>query len=155
VVFIFAPAARDAAAFCGFYVAQGDAKLFNHVSKVIVARNGERTVMTMSSDFDGDPAQFAVVIPVPVVPLKEQVHIGDPAWVDHIDQYSVPRLVEYTDPDPCPARPTSTDALGEIRSSLSMATRGSAALRAGVVSIMAQYKVDEYEIIILSATEGK
>src|SRR5262245_49481646 len=104
VVGLLAPAPREAAAFCGFYVAQGDAKLFNHVSKVIVARNGERTVMTMSSDFEGDPAQFAVVIPVPVVPLKEQVHIGDPAWVDHIDQYSVPRLVEYTDPNPCPAK---------------------------------------------------
>src|SRR2546426_7538072 len=95
-------AAPSAHAFCGFYVAQGDAKIFNHASKVVIARDGDRTVLTMVSDYRGDPKEFAVVIPVPIVPEKGQVHIGDAAWVDHLDAYSAPRLVEYTDPDPCP-----------------------------------------------------
>ena len=42
-------------AFCGFYVASGDAKIFNRASKVVLARDGDRTVLTMCSDFQGDP----------------------------------------------------------------------------------------------------
>ena len=94
--------APGAHSFCGFYVARGDAKLFNKASKVVVARKGERTAVTMASDYQGDPKEFAVVIPVPSVIQKSQVHIGDPAVVDHLDAFSAPRLVEYTDPNPCP-----------------------------------------------------
>ena len=92
-----------AAAFCGFYVASGDAKLFNHASQVVIARDGDRTVITLSNDFQGEPKAFAMVIPVPVVIRKEQVHIGDRAWIERLDAYSAPRLVEYFDPDPCPS----------------------------------------------------
>src|SRR6185503_2994618 len=91
-----------ARAFCGFYVATGDMRIYNKASKVVIARDGDRTVLTMSSDFRGDPKKFAVVIPVPVVLRKGQVHIGDSTAVTHLDHYSVPRLVEYTDPNPCP-----------------------------------------------------
>ncbi|HEU5310084.1 MAG TPA: DUF2330 domain-containing protein, partial [Candidatus Eisenbacteria bacterium] len=93
-----------ASAFCGFYVASGDAKIFNRASKVVLARDGDRTVITMCSDFQGDPKEFAVVVPVPVVPQKSQVHVGDMAWVDHVDAYTAPRLVEYHDPNPCPSK---------------------------------------------------
>ncbi|TMQ65177.1 MAG: DUF2330 domain-containing protein [Candidatus Eisenbacteria bacterium] len=149
-------AAPSAQAFCGFYVAQGDAKIFNHASKVVLARDGNRTVLTMVSDFQGDPKEFAVVVPVPVVPEKGQVHIGDAAWVDHLDAYSAPRLVEYTDPNPCP------EAEPHYRGGLALEIAGDAiALKAGVIGtkgsirVEAQYKVDEYEIVILSATEGR
>ena len=64
LMWAWAPSAR---AFCGFYVATGDMRLYNKASKVVLARDGDRTVLTMSSDFRGDPKQFAVVIPVPVV----------------------------------------------------------------------------------------
>src|SRR6185503_3139272 len=93
-------AAPPALSFCGFYVAQGDAKIYNQSSKVVLARDGNRTVLTMSSDFQGDPKEFAVVIPVPVVLKKAQVHVADPSIVDRLQDYSVPRLVEYTDPNP-------------------------------------------------------
>ncbi|TMQ47414.1 MAG: DUF2330 domain-containing protein, partial [Candidatus Eisenbacteria bacterium] len=95
----FAP---SAVAFCGFYVAQGDAKIYNQSSRVVIARDGDRTVMTMASDFQGDPKEFAVVIPVPVVLKKEQVHVADQGIVDRLHDYSVPRMVEYWDPNPCP-----------------------------------------------------
>lgn len=148
--------APSAQAFCGFYVAQGDAKIFNHASKVVLARDGNRTVITMVSDFQGDPKEFAVVVPVPVVPEKGQVHIGDPAWVDHLESYSVPRLVEYTDPNPCPNRDMVALKAGYIHSRGGAAGELSA-LRLGLssVKVEAQYKVDEYEIVILSATEGR
>ena len=91
-----------ARAFCGFYVASGDAKLFNHRSQVALVRDGDRTVMTMASDYEGDPKEFALVVPVPVVLKRGQIHVGDSTLVAKLDAYSAPRLVEYNDPDPCP-----------------------------------------------------
>jgi hypothetical protein len=47
-VLCFAPTAW---AFCGFYVSKADAKLYNKASQVIIARDGDRTVLTMANDF--------------------------------------------------------------------------------------------------------
>src|SRR5438552_8088042 len=93
--------ASNARAFCGFYVAKGDAKIYNKASQVVLVRDGDRTVMTMANDFKGDPREFAVVVPVPTVLEKGQIRVGDKAVIDRIDAYSAPRLVEYFDPDPC------------------------------------------------------
>src|SRR5262249_55348670 len=57
--------ASPAASFCGFYVARGDAKLYNHASKVVMVRDGDRTVLTMANDYSGEPDEFAMVVPVP------------------------------------------------------------------------------------------
>ena len=59
--------AANAHAFCGFYVAKGDARIFNRASQVALVRDGDRTVMTMANDFHGTPRDFAVVIPVPTL----------------------------------------------------------------------------------------
>ena len=92
---------RSAHAFCGFYVAQSDAKLYNKSSQVVLARDGDRTVVTLSNDYEGDLKQFALVVPVPVVPKKDQVHVGEGAWIEHLDAFTKPRLVDYPDADPC------------------------------------------------------
>ena len=155
VVFAVAASPRPVAAFCGFYVATGDMRLYNRASKVVIARDGDRTVLTMSSDFRGDPKEFAVVVPVPVVLEKGQVHIGDSTAVTHLDDFSVPRLVEYTDPNPCPE-----PVVAELRASTAaMHLRGGStkeviSVEDLKVAIRAQYKVDEYDILILSAEEG-
>ena len=52
-------AAGPASAFCGFYVAKADAKLFNKSSKVVLARDGQQTAITMASDYEGEPKEFA------------------------------------------------------------------------------------------------
>ena len=93
--------AQAAHSFCGFYVAAGDAQLFNRSSKVVLVRDGDRTVLTMANDFRGDPRAFAIVVPVPTLLEKGQIHVGDPALLDHLDAYSAPRLVEYFDESPC------------------------------------------------------
>ena len=90
-------------AFCGFYVARADTQLFNQASQVVLVRDGERTVMTMANDYRGDAKDFAVVIPVPTVLEREQIHVTEPALIEHLDAYTSPRLVEYHDPDPCRA----------------------------------------------------
>ena len=90
--------------FCGFYVAKADTKLYNKASQVVLVRNEDRTVLTMANDFRGDPKEFAVVIPVPTVLQRQQIHVGDKALIDHLDPYSAPRLVEYFDENPCERR---------------------------------------------------
>ena len=59
----------------------------------MLVRDGDRTVLTMANDFRGDPKEFAVVVPVPTVLQKDQIHVGDKALVEHLDAYSAPRLV--------------------------------------------------------------
>src|SRR5436190_4972826 len=140
------------AGFCGFYVGKADTKLFNRASQVVLVRDGDRTVMTMASDFQGDLKEFAIVIPVPTFLTREQIHVGDKALVDHLDAYSAPRLVEYFDGDPCNIRMDERV--------LSMAAAAPAAKDAMTrakslgVTIEAQYTVGEYDILILSAQES-
>src|SRR6266851_8058544 len=94
----------QAMAFCGFYVGKADAHLYNHASQVVYVHNGNRSVLSIMNDYEGEPSQFALVVPVPVVLGKDQIHIGERELFTHLDAYSSPRLVEYYDPDPC-ARP--------------------------------------------------
>src|SRR5262245_62262317 len=92
---------RPAAAFCGFYVAKADSKLFNKSSKVVLARDGNTTAITMASDYEGEPKEFAVVIPVPTFIERKQIGVVEMKTIDHLDAFTAPRLVEYHDPDPC------------------------------------------------------
>jgi hypothetical protein len=145
-----------ASSFCGFYVASGDAKLFNRSSQVVLVRDRDRTVLTMASDFRGEPQQFALVVPVPSVLQKDQVHVGDSALVARLDAFTAPRLVEYHDPDPCPAAGMALD-MSEVQvgaERMRMAGGGRNARFITSVRIEARYTVDEYDILILSATES-
>jgi hypothetical protein len=145
-------AVAPAEAFCGFYVAQADTKLFNTSSKVVLARAGDQTAITMASDFDGDVKEFAVVVPVPTFIERKQIGVVDPKAIDHIDRYSAPRLVEYTDFDPCsPPLPASASMspLGWARS-----RAGERVQRSYGVTIEASYDVAEYDVLILSAQES-
>jgi len=140
-------------AFCGFYVAKADTKLFNKASQVVLVRQGDRTVLTMANDFRGDPKEFAVVIPVPVVLQKGQIHIGDKALLDHLDAYSAPRLVEYFDEDPCLVR--TYDRLAPMAASAPGRVAGGMARAKSLgVTIEAKYLVGEYDILILSAQQS-
>jgi hypothetical protein len=146
-------AATDVArAFCGFYVARADSELFNKTSKVVLAHNGDRTVLTMASDVKGDPKEFAIVIPVPTVIQREQIRVVEPARMDHLDAYTAPRLVEYFDDDPCRPLPTPMPAMsGVARNTAEMARRKTDSLG---VKIEATYSVGEYDIVILSARDS-
>ena len=153
VVTLASLSARPAGAFCGFYVAKADTKLFNQASQVVLVRDGDRTVMTMVNDFKGDPKEFAVVVPVPTPIQRDQINVGDKALIDHLDAYSAPRLVEYFDPRP--VRPTSlrTEPARRLRRPRRMSPIAAAREALGV-TIEAQYTVGEYDILILSATQS-
>src|SRR5579862_7648213 len=140
-------------AFCGFYVAQADSKLFNKASKVVLARDGSHTAITMASDYEGDPKEFALVIPVPVVVQKDDIHTVNPDLVNRLDAYTAPRLTEYFDPDPCapPIQYAPMPASAALRGNRGLELKSADA--AGV-TIEAQYEVGVYDILILSAKES-
>jgi hypothetical protein len=146
-------ASNPAAAFCGFYVAQANARLFNNASKVVLARKDERTVITMASDYEGSPSNFAMVVPVPTVIRRDQVRVVNPALITRVDNYSAPRLVEYFDPDPC--EPVAVPVMSPMAESDAIVLTGR---RQGTkslgVTIEARYQVGEYDILILSATQS-
>src|SRR5438874_10002682 len=141
--------------FCGFYVAKADTRLFNRASQVVLVRDGDRTVMTMANDFEGEPKEFAVVIPVPTFLKREQIHVGEKALVDHLDAYSAPRLVEYFDSNPCERREYSTmrSMAAPLAAAMSFDAAGNRAKALGV-TIEATYTVGEYDILILSAQQS-
>lgn len=93
--------ASSAQAFCGFYVARADGALFNKASMVVYTRVNDTSVITMSSDYRGDPAEFAMIVPTPKVLDRSQVTTVPSATVAHLDRYTAPRLVEYFEEDPC------------------------------------------------------
>src|SRR5690349_13245638 len=93
--------AGAAQAFCGFYVAAATGDLYNDSSQVAIARDGERTTISMFNDYKGDPKEFALVVPVPPGIKKEDVKTVRPELFAHLDQWSAPRLVEYWEEDPC------------------------------------------------------
>ncbi len=147
--------ATQALAFCGFYVGGADAKLFNKASQVVIARNGDRTILTMANDFQGAIGDFAMVVPVPVAIKKEQVNVGKRTAIEKLDAFSQPRLVEYFDPDPCAPM---MDAEMKSSSSVPRPVAPAAAIKrkdANLgVTVEDKFKVNEYEIVILSAKES-
>lgn len=146
-------AAGGAVAFCGFYVAKADTKLFNKASKVVIMRDGERTVLTMANDYQGELKEFAMVVPVPVVLEEGQIHVTENALIDHLDAYTSPRLVEYFDENPCayPRYEKMAAPASAADKTAESAGRGADSLG---VTIEAQYTVGEYDILILSAKES-
>jgi hypothetical protein len=146
----------QAHAFCGFYVAKADATLFNNKSEVILVRNGTRNVITMSSDFKGDLSEFAMVVPVPTVLAEKDIRVVERRIFDVMNSYSAPRLVNYYDNNPCGydmrvyedsySMAVPAMAKEELESEKLITIKG--------VKIEAQYDIDEYKIIILSAKES-
>ena len=150
----FAFSAQAASAFCGFYVAKADTDLFNDASKVVLVRDGERTVITMASDYRGEASEFAMVVPVVDIPEREQINVANPALVDHLDEYTAPRLVEYYDENPCDMRRYRMESVAMSAPPEPVMDGVMEEAEDLGVTIEAEYEVGEYDILILSAEES-
>jgi MYXO-CTERM domain-containing protein len=150
-----ASAPRTAAAFCGFYVAGEDTKLYNNATQVVLMRDGTRTVLSMQNNYQGPPSDFAMVVPVPVVLKKENVKTLSKDVFDKIEQLDAPRLVEYWEQDPCYEPPRYTDDMLPMAAPASVAREEAAAAPRDLgVRIEAKFTVGEYDIVILSARDS-
>lgn len=111
----------------------------------------------MSSDFEGDVKDFAMVVPVPVVLEEKDIRVVERLLFDKLDTYSAPRLVEYYDENPC-YKPVQYDyarnrAVPKMAMSKSDNFQGEKEKDYGV-TVEAKYTVGEYDILILSAKES-
>lgn len=148
-------------AFCGFYAGKADAALFNEASQVVVARDGNRTVLSMLNDYKGPLSEFALIVPTPVVLQQGQVRVAERVTFERLDAYSSPRLAEYYDNDPCrmnfswgqdfnrryDMRPMDLAAPASAQSA-------KARDQALGVTVEAKYTLEEYDIVSLSAKKS-
>ena len=141
-----------ASAFCGFYVAKADSKLFNKASKVVLTWDDGKTAVTMASDYEGDPKEFALVIPVPTFVARNQIDVVTMNTIDHLDAFTAPRLVEYYDADPC--APQFYDMVRREAPAALAANKAAKQERAQGVTVEASYEVGEYDVQILSAEQS-
>ncbi len=142
-------------AFCGFYVAGGGAELFNNATQVVLMRDGTRTVLSMQNNYEGPPADFAMVVPVPVVLKKEQVKTLPREVFTRIDQLSAPRLVEYWEVDPCWVEPKYDEEERSVK--YEKRKRKYSEDEGGaepLVKVEARFEVGEYDVVILSAKDA-
>ncbi|NEQ36162.1 MAG: DUF2330 domain-containing protein [Okeania sp. SIO3I5] len=124
--------------FCGFFVAKVDAEMFNNRSQVAIAHQDNQTTYSLAFDYKGEPEEFALILPVPVVLKKQDVRVISPKLFQRLDDFTAPRLVNY-DFDSNPA------------------LRGGGARSESPrqnVRVIESFTVGEYDIVILSATES-
>jgi len=144
----------DTHAFCGFYVSGSGDKMFADATQVVLMREGTRTVLSMQNDYKGPLADFAMVIPVPVVLHEKDVKTLPKNVFDHTDALGSPRLVEYWEQDPCAVMNTDDAMAARPTKSAGRAVDKSDEKGKDGVKIEAQFDVAEYKILILSATEA-
>ena len=147
-------------AFCGFYAGKADASLFNEASQVIMVRDGNRTVLSMLNDYSGPLSEFALIVPTPTVLTQGQVRVAEKTTFERLDAYSSPRLAEYHDTDPCQMNfnwgrnfypPVAYAAAPMMRAPEPPKAERANALG---VTVEAQYTLEEYDIVSLSATQS-
>ncbi len=141
-------------AFCGFYVSGADASLYNNATMVVMMREGTRTVLSMQNNYQGPPEDFAMVVPVPVVLQEDNVKTLPREIFGRVDKLAAPRLVEYWEQDPC--QPMVVYEMASAPTAMRRAKAGSAADAEEDygVTIEAQFKVAEYDIVVLSAKDS-
>jgi hypothetical protein len=107
------------------------------------------------------------VVPTPTTLQKGQVRVADKLTFERLDAYSSPRLAEYHDSDPCQVRfdwgwddrllpkykgmpATRLPPAAAMRSANAEHSRD----KALGVTVDAQYTLEEYDIVSLSATQS-
>jgi hypothetical protein len=112
----------------------------------------------MFNDFKGNPKDFAMVVPVPVVLNKTDIKVVDQQIFNTLNDYSKPRLVEYYDQNPCNRYDMNDQLRGRVSgvqvnksAAESMSEKKEKDLG---VKVEAKYLVGEYDILILSAKES-
>ena len=143
-----------AGAFCGFYINGAGGEMFNNATQVVLMRQGTRTVLSMQNNYQGPPADFAMVVPVPVVLHEADVKTLPKAVFAKVDTMGAPRLVEYWERDPCAPDELVYPMMAMPGSMASVDADKSESAGAHGVTIEAKFAVGEYQILILSAKDS-
>jgi hypothetical protein len=144
-----------ARAFCGFYVADSDQRLFADASSVVLLRSGTTTVLSMQNTYAGPPEDFALVVPVPVILQRENVRTLPKDVFAAVDRMDSPRLVEYWEQDPCPPPRTEHPEAYGGGGLGSLGTKGMGSSGGSAVTVAARFEVGEYDVVVLAANEAQ
>ncbi len=139
-------------AYGGVIVGQGDETVHRGQTMVVMLRQGETSVLSVQTAYEGPPEDFAFVLPIPEGVAEDQVRTLPVELFTHLDRLSAPRLVEYWEQDPCPEL--------EVRPGidLSAAGRRGVAVPRGAnygVEVENEFEAGEYEVAILSAEDSR
>lgn len=107
-------------------------------------REGTKTILSMQNRYKGPLEDFAMVVPVPQVLSEQSVKTLNKEIFDKIDTLTSPRLVEYWEQDPCLPQ---DDWIAAVPGEGVDASPED-------VTVEAEFKVGEYEVVILSTTES-
>ena len=88
-------------AFVGVYITKDGSNVISSQSKVVIAHKDQKTILTVTSNFDTSATNFALVIPVPSTVKTANIRYVDYETLNKLDNYTSPRLIEYIDYDPC------------------------------------------------------
>lgn len=153
--------AAPAHAFCGMMVpVRPGQRLVNRSSMVVLARAGDRTVLTMRNDYEGPVEDFALVVPVPPGVRSRDVRTIEDSVFDRLEGITAPRLYDYDERDPCwnpnfPAANTPHRDLGVWVMGGTLWLRGvGTGVGRGGVDVESQFAVDEYDVTVLSASQS-
>ena len=150
-----AATAAPAAAFCGFYIDTGGAKLTNDATQVVLMRKGTRTVLSMQNNYKGPAEEFAMVVPVPTVLQEGDVKTLPRDVFARVEAMGAPRLVEYWEQDPCaPLYERERRWASRAGAIESLADKSVDDAKDLGVTIEAKFVVGEYQILILSAKDS-
>lgn len=152
-----AMAAPASAAASGAIVGRGEGPIVSRATTVVAMRHERRTVLTVSSSYEGPAADFAMIVPVPVPVRREDVRVLPRGIVDLVVGLAAPRLADTWERDPCDGGPDE-----EPRYTSSHAPEpGYRLWRADLierdhgVTVVARYPVGEYDLEILGARRSR
>lgn len=88
-------------AFPGFIAGKGSEKAVVHSTHAVLMQRGDRSVITVMSDYEGPLEDFAVVLVVPSDVSDDRVATLKRDYVDRVDKLTAPRFHDFYEPDPC------------------------------------------------------
>ena len=130
----------------GFYVSASGAQLPREMTRVVVMREGDATVLSVQPG--GGGADQAFVLPIPSGVRAADVRVSSRDLLARVEALSAPRLAEYWEEDPCSPAPLPASAPGTIGGG-----GGGAAVRP-LVTVDARLIAGEYEIVILRGRDA-
>ncbi|MEM7179840.1 MAG: DUF2330 domain-containing protein [Spirochaetota bacterium] len=136
-----------------------DKGLYNESSRVIIVRDERHTVMGISSDYQGNYQNFAMIVPVPQVLQREQINIGDKKIFDKLGEFTSPRYIESFDANPCQRGNFLRNGAQKANESADRSTPTASIQDIPKTSlgikVEASYSIGEYKIQILSAKDSQ
>jgi hypothetical protein len=131
----------------GLYVATSDTAPRTHASTVVLMREGEHTVLSMQSDYEGPSEGFAWIVPLPAGVVASDVRALDPALIARVERTTGARLDERWEADPCPRQ--TYDGWGSSFAPASTRTPSSG------VRIETELATGEYDVVVLGADDTR